>query len=179
MVLRPANVALLPASGLVSFIGIFRGVAGEEDGRPARVSIRASTCPARWMLRRSLWMACLWFMAFISSAYGKDFVVRRNVEGYTLDVAMNRNPPILGKNDIRVEIKDSQGKSVVDAPVTINYFMPPMPGMAPMNYTVNAAPRDGGYGATMDLIMQGPWNIVIRAGVAGKRLRMAVLIDVR
>ena len=105
--------------------------------------------------------------------------MKRTVQGYTLNVAMNRNPPILGKNDLRVEIQDSQGKNVVDAAVTVNYFMPPMPGMAPMNYTLKAAPRDGGYSATMDLIMKGPWNIVVRASVAGKQIRMTVLIDVR
>lgn len=131
------------------------------------------------MFARCLWTAGLLLMAFVPPASGKDFVVRKNVEGHTLQVTIYRNPPILGKNDLRVEIKDSQGKNVVDAPVTVNYFMPPMPGMAPMNYTVKADPRDGGYAMTMDLIMQGPWNIVVRAGVAGKQLRMTVLIDVR
>jgi hypothetical protein len=112
-------------------------------------------------------------------AYGRDFAVRRNVDGYTLDVTIDQNPPILGKNDIRVEIRDSLGKYVVDVPVTVNYFMPPMPGMPPMNYTLKASPRGSGYSTTMDLTMKGPWNIVIRANVAGKQLRMTVLIDVR
>jgi hypothetical protein len=118
-------------------------------------------------------------LIFVGPAYAKDFAVRRNVDGYTLDVAINQNPPILGKNDLRIEIKDSAGKYVLDALVTVNYFMPPMPGMPPMNYTVKASPRSSGYGVTMDLIMKGPWNIVIRAGVGGKQLRMTVLIDVR
>jgi hypothetical protein len=151
----------------------------ENDKRTAVASVWSATRSIGWRFARSLLAAGLLILGFVPAGYGKDFVVRRNLEGYTLNVALNRNPPILGKNDIRVEIKDSQGKNVVDAPVTINYFMPPMPGMAPMNYTLKAAPRDAGYSATMDLIMQGPWNIVIRAGVPGKQLRMTVLIDVR
>lgn len=134
------------------------------------------------ILTRSLQSASLLailIMVLAPVAYGKEFAVRRTVDGYTLDVAINRNPPILGKNDIRVDIKDSVGKYVGDAVVTVNYFMPPMPGMPPMNYTMKASPRGSGYGATMDLIMKGPWNIIIRAGVAGKQLRMTVLIDVR
>ena len=115
----------------------------------------------------------------VTPAYGKNFAVRRTVDGYTLDVTINQNPPILGKNDLWVEIKDSAGKYVIDAMVTVNYFMPPMPGMPPMNYTVKASPRSSGYGTTMNLIMKGPWNIVIRGGVGSKQLRMTVLIDVR
>lgn len=124
-------------------------------------------------------VAFLLILPFATSAHAKELVVKRNLQGYALDVTMKRNPPILGKNDLRVEIKDSHGKDVLEAPVAVNYFMPPMPGMAPMNYTVKASPDRSGYSATMDLIMKGPWNIVIKADVAGKQLRMTVLIDVR
>jgi hypothetical protein len=114
-----------------------------------------------------------------SIAHGRDFMVRRNVDGYTLDIAINRNPPILGPNGLKVEVRDVAGKPVANIPVTVNYYMPPMPGMPPMNYTVKAVPRGAGYTMTMDLIMTGPWNIVIRATVPGKPLRVTVPIDVR
>jgi hypothetical protein len=118
-------------------------------------------------------------MVSIPQASGRDYSVRRKVDGYTLDIAINRNPPIMGKNDVHVEIKDPLGKNVLNAPVTVNYNMPPMPGMPPMNYTVKAFPRGSGYAMTMDLIMTGPWNIVIRANVPGKELRLTFPIDVR
>ncbi len=128
---------------------------------------------------RNLLLVSLLIVFLLTPAYGRDFRVKKNLQGYTLDIAMNQNPPILGKNDIKVEIKDSLGKSVDGALVTVNYFMPPMPGMPPMNYRVKASPDGSGYRATMDLIMEGPWNIAIRAGFAEKQLRMTVLIDVR
>ena len=130
-------------------------------------------------LWRALWVGSLLIMNFVSPVYGRDFVVTRRVQGYTLDVAINQNPPILGRNDIRMEIKDALGGYVTDAPVSVNYFMPPMPGMAPMNYTVTASPGGSGYRATMDLIMKGPWNIVVKAKVAEQQIRMTILIDVR
>jgi hypothetical protein len=142
-------------------------------------SIQNTRSSIWWRLPRDLFLLILLLMILVPMAHGRDFVVKRNLQGYTMEVSINRNPPILGKNDIKVEIRDSLGKHVVDAPVKVNYFMPPMPGMAPMNYTVKASPHDTGYGATMDLIMKGPWNIVIRADVAGKPIRMTVLIDVR
>jgi hypothetical protein len=114
-----------------------------------------------------------------SPAIGRDFSVRRQVDGYSLDIAINRNPPIIGKNDVRIEIKDAAGKSVVNAAVTVNYSMPPMPGMPPMNYTVKAPSYGSGYGTTMDLIMTGPWNIAVKAILPGKQLRLTFPIDVR
>lgn len=112
-------------------------------------------------------------------ALGKDYAMRRKVDGYTMDISINRNPPIIGKNNMRIEIKDPSGKDVINAPVTVNYFMPPMPGMPPMNYTVQAPSRGSGYEVSMDFIMTGPWNIVIRANTSGKLLRMMIPIDVR
>ena len=121
----------------------------------------------------------LFLVVFIPLVYGRDYTMRRKVDAYTVDLVINRNPPVIGKNDILIEIRDSSGKYVTNVPVLVNYYMPPMPGMPPMNYTVNAAPNGYGYKAMMDLIMTGPWNIVIKATVAGKQLRMTTPIDVR
>ena len=108
-----------------------------------------------------------------------DYRVRKNVEGLAFDIAINRNPPVLGDNEIRIEIRDAEGNAVIDAEVLVNYYMPPMPRMAPMNYTVPAPLKGKEYRAIMDLIMAGPWNIVIRAKTQGKLLRMTFPIDVR
>ena len=112
-------------------------------------------------------------------AYGRDYTARKKVEGYTIEISINRNPPIVAKNELQVMIKDSAGKAVSDLKVMVNYYMPPMPGMAPMNYTVQASPKGDGYLVIMDLIMTGPWNIVIKTNVAGKRLAATFPIDVR
>ena len=110
---------------------------------------------------------------------GREFTVKRTINEYKMTVTLSQNPPILGKNNIKIEIKDSLGEPVTDASPIVNYFMPPMPGMPPMNYKVKATPDKSEYNATMDLIMEGPWNITVMAKVAGKRLKMTVLIDVR
>jgi hypothetical protein len=118
-------------------------------------------------------------VTFVPLLDGRDYAVRRKVDSYTVDLSINRNPPVTGKNDISIEIKDSLGKHITNAPVSVNYYMPPMPGMPPMNYTVTASPSGNGYKATMDLTMTGPWNIVIKTAVAGKQFRVATPIDVR
>jgi hypothetical protein len=108
-----------------------------------------------------------------------DYRVRKNADGFIFDIAINRNPPVLGDNEIRIEIKDPPGNPVLEAEVLVNYYMPPMPKMAPMNYTVPATLKGKEYRATMDLIMTGPWNIIIRAKLNDKWLRVVFPIDVR
>ena len=65
---------------------------------------------------------------------------------------IDKNPPVLGDNQVEVEIKDPSGKYVTDAEVLINYYMPPMPRMVPMNYKVDAKLKGEKYGAKMILI---------------------------
>jgi hypothetical protein len=138
-----------------------------------------SATPGKRRFLRLLFMVNLIFFILVPYAHGRDFIVKKTIKGYKMTVTLSQNPPILGNNDIRIEIMDSNGKPVTDAIAIVNYFMPPMPGMPPMNYKVKAAPDDTEYNATMDLIMEGPWNINILAKVAGSRLKMTVLIDVR
>jgi hypothetical protein len=108
-----------------------------------------------------------------------DYRVRKNTDGMVFDITINRNPPVLGDNEIRIEIKDPQGNLELDAEVLVNYYMPPMPRMAPMNYTIPAELKGKEYRATMDLIMTGPWNIIVRARLQGKWLRVVFPIDAR
>jgi hypothetical protein len=121
----------------------------------------------------------LLFAAGVAVSEAADYRARKNVDGFTFEITINRNPPVLGKNDIRIEIRDPQGNPVPGSEVTVNYYMPPMPRMPPMNYTVTAAPEGAAYRAVMDLIMSGPWNIIVRANTAGKPVRATFPIDVR
>jgi hypothetical protein len=128
---------------------------------------------------QSVLISSLFVLILASMAWGGDYKVRRTLEGHTLDITLNRNPPVMGKNIIRIEIKDARGQSVINNLVTVNYYMPPMPGMPPMNYTLKAMPSGSGYMATMDFVMTGPWNIVVKTTVEGKQLRLTVPIEVR
>lgn len=118
-------------------------------------------------------------LIFVTSVDARDYRVRKKKSGYTVDVAINRNPPVLGANAITIEIEDSRGDAVTGAEVRVNYYMPPMPGMPPMNYTIPALPEANAYTATMDLIMTGPWTIVIRVKDRDRSWRVVFPIDVR
>ena len=92
---------------------------------------------------------------------------------------IDRNPPIVDKNRLTLEIRDNSGNEVADAKVLVNYYMPPMPGMPPMNYKTYAKPSGNSYVVTMDLIMSGPWNIIVKITKGGKTDTARFAIDVR
>lgn len=142
-------------------------------------STKNITCPGKRKFFEIFLFAAFLIFFLVPAVQARNFVVKRTVKGFKMKVTLSQNPPILGDNDIKIEIKDPAGGHVTDAIAVVNYFMPPMPGMPPMNYKVRATPDKTEYTATMDLIMEGPWNITVMAKAAGKRLKMTVLIDVR
>jgi hypothetical protein len=135
-------------------------------------------------MRRIFWakmviVGFLLLFVFLETVEARDYRVRKKAGGFTFDIALNRNPPVLGDNDIRIHIKDAQGNPVQDVRVLVTYYMPPMSGMPPMNYTIPTQLKNKAYCATMDLIMTGPWNIVIRLRNQGKWMKIIFPIDVR
>ena len=124
-------------------------------------------------------MAFLLILCFATEGEAGDYRVRRKAQNYVVDASINRNPPVMGENTIRIEIRDAGGRTLTGARVSVNYYMPPMPGMVPMNYTIPATPGGNGYTAKMNFIMTGPWNIVIRVESGGSPWRVIVPIDVR
>ena len=115
-------------------------------------------------------------LAIGGAAYAGGLEVKKKAGEYDLEIKIDRNPPIIGDNRIEIEIR-SGGKPVTDAKVLVNYYMPPMPRMAPMNYTTDAKLKKETYRATMNLIMAGPWYISIIIDRGGKIAKARVNVD--
>jgi len=118
-------------------------------------------------------------LALASPAMAGDLELSKVAGEYQVFVRIDKNPPVIGNNRIRVEIKDAAGARVTDADVLINYYMPPMPRMAPMNYKVEARLKDRAfYEEKMKLIMAGPWTIAVKIARGGKMTTAKFSIDV-
>ncbi len=129
------------------------------------------------MSRRAWGIFILTLLMAVPAADAKDLELRKRAGDYDIGIRIDRNPPILGDNSIEVEIKDAAGATIEDAAVLVNYYMPPMPRMAPMNYTTNARPKGKKYLATMNLIMAGPWVIAVKITRDGKTTTAKFNID--
>ncbi len=109
----------------------------------------------------------------------KKLELIKKVGDLTVELGIEKDPPAVGKNGVEVRIKDGQGNSVLEAKVYLNYYMPPMPRMAPMNFKVEAKRKKEAYPAVMNLIMAGPWIILVRITLGDKTSTAKFQIDAR
>ena len=130
------------------------------------------------MLKIDKWIVVMLILILmVDVAYARGYTVRKKVGNYEAEIRIDRNPPVIGDNHIEIEIKDSAGNHITDARVLINYYMPPMPRMAPMNYRIDAKPKGEKYRATMNFIMSGPWIIAIKITRQGKTVTTKINVD--
>jgi len=121
-------------------------------------------------------------MAVLLSAgvvFAKDYEVKKKAGEFDVVVTIDKNPPVTGDNNVTISVKDAGGKVVKDAKVVVDYSMPGMPGMPPMNYKADAVQKGDVYAATMNLSMAGPWNIVVKISAGGKSGNMKFTVDAK
>ena len=114
-----------------------------------------------------------------AAVLGGSLELKKRAGDYDVSVTIDKNPPVVGRNTIEIGIRDPAGAPVLDAEVLVNYYMPPMPRMAPMNYRVEAKMRGGTYKARMDLIMAGPWYVAVKITRKDKTVTAKFNIDAR
>ncbi len=111
-------------------------------------------------------------------AEAKNYEASKKAGEYQVEIVIDRNPLVaIGDNNMEILIKDNDGKPVTDAQVIVNYYMPPMPRMAPMSYKTEAKMKKGKYYATMKFIMAGPWYIAIVIHRGGKTSTTKINVD--
>lgn len=115
----------------------------------------------------------------VGVAWGKNYEVVKKVDDYTVKVEIDKNPPIIGNNNITITIKDASGKNITDAKVKVEYSMPPMSGMPPMSYKTEAALKGNEFKAVMNFSMVGSWGIDIQLTRAGKIKKVKLNVDIK
>lgn len=109
----------------------------------------------------------------------KEYEVSKKTGDYSVLIKIDRNPPVVGKNNVEIAITDASGKAVTDAKVVVAYSMPPMPGMAPMNYKTDAGLKGNVYKAQVNYSMAGSWNNEVRITRSGKTVSTRFTVDAR
>jgi hypothetical protein len=130
------------------------------------------------MIKR-LVMAALVFFLVGGLAIAKDFEVTKKAGDYTVVVTMDKNPPTTGDNNLTVSVKDSAGADVTDAKVSLEYSMPAMPGMPPMNYKTNMELAGKKYKTKANFSMSGSWNMTVKIVRGGKTAQAKFTVDAR
>ncbi len=105
--------------------------------------------------------------------------LKKKVGDYDVIALLDKNPPVIGKNNLSIEIKDKSGKAVSDAKVTVEYGMPAMPGMPPHNAKKNTEFKNGKYFALIEFSMRGAWNIDLKIDRGSKISTAKFTVDVQ
>ena len=129
-------------------------------------------------MKRLVLIIFVLFLA-VGLAYAKDYEMTKKAGEYTVLVTIDKNPPVTGKNNVAVGIKDGAGKDVTDATVAIDYVMPAMPGMPAMNYKADVRLKDKRYLAILNFSMSGSWSIAVKITRGGKTQSVKLNVDVK
>jgi nitrogen fixation protein FixH len=110
----------------------------------------------------------------------KGYETRKTAGDLTITLSASSYPLVKGDNTLTVKLADSSGKPVTDAKVDVRYYMPAMPGMAPMEYTAQATPAGDAYRFTANIPMEGGWRVDVTTNRGGSVLPAVTFnIDVR
>ncbi len=107
-------------------------------------------------------------LLFAGKAMADGFKSQQTVDGLTVIAEIHSNPPAAGKNHISIKVLDAKKKAVTDAKVELHYFMPMMPKMG---YDVVADLHGDSYGAMIDLIMAGGWQVDVKVTPPGNDVK--------
>jgi len=116
---------------------------------------------------------------FVAPAGAAVLELKKKAGPYDVALRIDRNPPVVGDNGLELSITDEAGEVLKSGDVLVNYYMPPMPRMAPMNYKTEAKRKKDAYAIRMRLIMSGPWVIVVKITAGGKTFSARFHIDAR
>lgn len=112
-------------------------------------------------------------------AFAKDFSLEKKAGDYTVNFALDKNPPVTGNNNMTISIKDAKGAAVTDATVAVDYGMPAMPGMPAMNYKAKTELKKNLYTGALNFSMSGAWSVNIKITKASKVQTVKLNVDVR
>jgi len=84
-----------------------------------------------------------------------------------------------GRQRPEYKMEDSAGKTVTDAAVNVRYYMPPMPGMAPMDFSTQAVLKGGGFFFSVNVPMEGGWKAEVSVMRPGKPVMATFNLDAR
>jgi hypothetical protein len=101
-------------------------------------------------------------------AFAKDYTTVKKAGEYNVMMTIDKNPPVVGDNNVVVTVKNASGKYVTDAKVVVEYSMPGMPGMPAMNYKADTRLKGNEYRAKMNLSMSGSWNVAVKVSKGEK-----------
>lgn len=112
-------------------------------------------------------------------AYGTDYEVTKKAGDYTVQVKIDRNPPVVGDNNMMIWLKDAAGNDVKGAMITVDYNKSTKLWMRAKKYNSYATPHENNYHAILAIPTQGSWDVTININHKEKRVSAKFSIDIK
>lgn len=113
-------------------------------------------------------------------ACSKGYESQKSVDDLKIMLSADRYPLVKADNTLNVAVRDAAGLAVKDATVTVRYYMPPMPGMAPMDFNTQAVLKGDTYSLSANIPMEGGWKAEVSVVRPGKAAAMTTFnLDAR
>lgn len=107
--------------------------------------------------------------AVVVTGCSKGYESQKNAGDVNITLKADRYPLIKDDNNLSVAVTDQAGNAMTDATVSIRYYMPPMPGMAPMDFNTQARLKGNSYSFTANPSMEGGWKVEVMVSRPGKQ----------
>jgi hypothetical protein len=98
----------------------------------------------------------------------KGYETQKTADDLKITLSVDRYPLVKGDNALSLRVADAAGKAVTDAAVNVRYFMPLMPGMAPMDFNTQAVIKGDRYVFSANVPMEGGWKAEVSVVRQGK-----------
>ncbi len=108
------------------------------------------------------------FALAVLAGCSKGYESGKSVGDVNITLKAERYPLVKGDNALSLAVTDQAGKAITDAKVDVRFYMPPMPGMAPMESTLQAVPKGSGYSVMVNPAMEGGWKVDVTVNRTGK-----------
>jgi len=130
-------------------------------------------------MKRGFWLIVLLAVLVAGTAFAKEYTVQKKAGDYSVDIRMDKDPPVVGTNRVEITVTDKDGKAVTDAKVLVTASMPAMPGMPAMSNKGEAKAEGGKYKGKIELSMGGSWNMSVQITHGGKTTTAKFTVDAR
>jgi hypothetical protein len=102
------------------------------------------------------------------TVFAKEYAVQKKAKDCSVEITMEKDPPVVGTNRVEIAVTDEDGRAVRDAKIIVIAFMPAMPGMPLMRNTAVAKWEGGKYRAKINLPVGGTWEMSVGITQGGK-----------
>jgi hypothetical protein len=124
-------------------------------------------------------MVVLLVFFVVGTVFAKENVVQKKAGDYSVEIRMEKDPPVVGTNRIEIAVTDKDGKAVTDAKVQVVASMPAMPGMPAAENKAETKLDGGKYKGKIEISMGGSWNMSVRITQGGKTSTAKWTVDAR